>query len=69
MPYFSNLFNKIWWFTVSKALEKSIKVANDMFVLLIAVNISCVNSETEFIVELFFLNPPCFLFKMLLFSK
>ena len=40
--------------------EKSMKVAKELFVLLIAVYISCVNSETEFIVEFFSLNPPSF---------
>ena len=50
------------------SFEKSIKVAKEIFLLFIASYISCENSETEFIVELFFLNPPCFLFKILLCS-
>ena len=54
---------------MSNAFEKSIKVAKEIFLLFIASYISCENSETEFIVELFFLNPPCFLFKILLCSR
>ena len=54
---------------MSKALEKSIKVAKDKSLLLIELKISCVNYETEFMVELFFLKPPCFLFKISFVSR